>query len=346
MKPKIYIAHQYGDVTHFKALYDYAGSAGYRVSGQIILGKRTLRNKVIQSIRDKRYKDAIIMMWEKFRFYTLHNKILIVGLAPYDGMMIKYEKIFKRNRTFYMTSWTTWDGTDFPRGNIGNKQDYERILRTCFEGVFCVSEKAQKSIKNFLGNTSVVNHAIDYDLYKKKEHISVDKKKYLYIGQYIERKNISVILKWLEKFDKGNVEVFFAGSGELEHIICESAKKDSRITNLGFCTKRELQGMICKYDYVVLPSKEEPFGIVLLEALASGVPCIVSNADGPMEIITDEYNGFVFDLDEGQDGFNKVMERSYYITDGEYICMSKNALESGKKYDSKNVICKWLELLA
>ena len=345
-RSKIFIAHQYGDESHFKALYDNAKKYGYMVSDQIILNNGSLKYKIKQAFLQKHYLRAFSYIFNRINFYFLRKKILIVGLAPYDDLMLKYEPIFKRNRCFYMTSWTTWDGTNFPRGSISNKQDYERILKTCFEGAFCVSQKCSNNIKPIISNTSVVNHAISYAEYKKKKiEVSNPQKQFLFIGQYIERKNIRLILSYMEYNKNPNIKMTFIGSGELEELINNHAKTDSRIVNKGFLSKKQLQNTLCTYDFLVLPSKAEPFGIVLLEALACGVPCIVSDADGPREIITDNFNGLVFSLSDSQNNFNSIMERGISLSSEEYFNMSKNALDSGKKYDSDSVILNWLNLL-
>lgn len=48
-------------------------------------------------------------------------------------------------------------------------------------------------------------------------------------------------------------------------------------------------------DVLLLPSYREGFPNVLLEASAMGVPCAVSNVNGCNEIITDGYNGWIFE---------------------------------------------------
>ena len=47
------------------------------------------------------------------------------------------------------------------------------------------------------------------------------------------------------------------------------------------------------FDVFVLPSREEPFGIVLIEAMAEALPVIVTDTDGPSFIVRDKDTGFV-----------------------------------------------------
>ncbi len=48
------------------------------------------------------------------------------------------------------------------------------------------------------------------------------------------------------------------------------------------------------FDIFVCPSDHEPFGLVLLEAMASGIPVVASDSGGPLEIIEDGKDGFLF----------------------------------------------------
>ena len=47
---------------------------------------------------------------------------------------------------------------------------------------------------------------------------------------------------------------------------------------------------------LILPSQNEPFGIVLLEALARGIPVIASRCEGPADIVQEGINGWLFDV--------------------------------------------------
>jgi glycosyltransferase involved in cell wall biosynthesis len=52
------------------------------------------------------------------------------------------------------------------------------------------------------------------------------------------------------------------------------------------------------FDCLVLASKDEPFGLVLLEAMRAGLPVVASNAGGVPEIITNEVNGLLFEPED------------------------------------------------
>lgn len=59
----------------------------------------------------------------------------------------------------------------------------------------------------------------------------------------------------------------------------------NKICFYGIKTKQEIAGFMRQSDFFVLPSLHETFGVVLIEALASGVPVIATNIGGPNEII-------------------------------------------------------------
>ena len=64
-------------------------------------------------------------------------------------------------------------------------------------------------------------------------------------------------------------------------------------------------------DLTILPSSKEALGLVLIESMAAGTPCIGTNSGGISEIITDGVDGFLFkqyDSNDLADKIRKIME--------------------------------------
>lgn len=347
---KIYILHEYGDESHFKALYKCAYQYGFEVSPQIILQNKSIIKKfIIDILKYKKIKAAIKQLFQNLedrkKINSLNGQIIIAGIAPYNKILNRYKKAFQNNYSYYFTSWTCWDGSSFPKGTISNKCEFEQTLKKCFNGAFCVTKNTESQIKSIISRTAIVGHSIECCLYKKKDIFKNKKKRFVFLGRYVHRKNIGLILQWLKNNPDADIEIDFIGSGELKKDIDTCKRSDKRINERGMFSKEKIQSELCTYDYLILPSEKEPFGIVLIEALASGVPCIVSNADGPAEIIDNEKNGFIFDLRDREKSFDEVMKKSIFLNEEKYQNMSKAAIDKSKFYDVNNIIKKWMSLL-
>lgn len=78
--------------------------------------------------------------------------------------------------------------------------------------------------------------------------------------------------------------------GELESLADREHVRDGT-TFAGFIDDDELVAALKSSDVVVVPSRFEPFGIVALEAMAAGVPLVVSRVGGLAEIVEDSVDG-------------------------------------------------------
>lgn len=346
---EIYICHQYLDKSHFFALYRCAEKNGYVIKDYIILGKRHIMNRMgKQMLYEHKFVLAIIECVQSLiklrNLRKLNNKIIIVGLAPYDYRMNKYANVFKRNKSIYFTSWQFWDGTNFPMGDLQNKLEFEKLLKTSFTAAACVSKVTERQVKEFIPRTAVVNHSIPVTEYRKKNK-NMEENRYLFLGRLAQVKNVNYILDYLKKNPFANIEIDIAGRGKLLVDIQNAEKKDKRIHYLGHLTKDEIKVNLHKYKYLILPSKEEPFGIVLLEALAAGVPSIVSTALGPDEIIEDGKTGLKFDLSDGYNGFGMAMKRAQQLQNDEYEMMVQNCLLECQNYSEESIFKKWKAIL-
>jgi glycogen(starch) synthase len=118
----------------------------------------------------------------------------------------------------------------------------------------------------------------------------------LYVGRLVPEKGPQVAVEAmpdiLRQFPKA--KLLIAGTGPMEdHLRKQLAdlRLGASVELLGMQRDRALRELYGKAHVAVFPSSYEPFGIVALEAMASGVPCIVGDAGGLSEIIRHSVTG-------------------------------------------------------
>src|SRR5205807_6553263 len=95
----------------------------------------------------------------------------------------------------------------------------------------------------------------------------------------------------------GNVRFLVAGSGTHERELREQAKRLGLWEHgsfLGWIGDDVLHSLYRISDLCVVPSIYEPFGLVALEAMASGCPCVVADTGGLREVVPNEGVGLRF----------------------------------------------------
>lgn len=110
------------------------------------------------------------------------------------------------------------------------------------------------------------------------------------MGRFVAKKGFDVFLKALAELELRGVafEAVIGGSGEEEETLeklCAQFGLEERVRFIGWV--EEKQKFFHDIDIFCLPSLHEPFGIVLLEAMAHGLPIVSSLSEGPREIGTD-----------------------------------------------------------
>lgn len=195
---------------------------------------------------------------------------------------------------------------------------FKTELEKAYENAKCIAcrsyvlkEKFLKLYPQYEDKTFVAPSGIDEEKIVKKEWQEKEKIKVLTCGQFIKRKNIDKVIKACEKLE--NIELTVIGSGR------EKLKKISqKPIFLGQISHEDVLAKMRESDIFILPSKNETFGMVYLEALASGCITVCSKNDGIDGIIKDSINGFLCEdveevLDRILDFENKnlILENSY-----------------------------------
>ncbi len=118
----------------------------------------------------------------------------------------------------------------------------------------------------------------------------------LFVGRLVKEKGVLTLLEAFHKLRQSgnNSELVIVGDGPMrEELAKEAARRgiDKRVTFTGFVDEATLVSAYRSSDVFVLPSLYEPFGMVALEAMASGTPVVVSDVGGLSEIVEDGHTG-------------------------------------------------------
>jgi glycogen(starch) synthase len=121
----------------------------------------------------------------------------------------------------------------------------------------------------------------------------------LLVGRLVHEKGFQFALEALPGLIArlGNVRFIVAGSGTAEHELRAQAGElglDAHGTFLGWIGDDVLHSLYRVADLTVVPSIYEPFGLVALEAMASGCPCLVADTGGLREVVPNEDVGLRF----------------------------------------------------
>jgi glycosyltransferase involved in cell wall biosynthesis len=120
--------------------------------------------------------------------------------------------------------------------------------------------------------------------------------KFIYVGQLIQRKNVSLIIDAMEEFTESDVELIIVGSGVQEKRLKKLSNRspNRKISWTGSMPMNEAHQIIANSDCLILPSFYDGWGAVVAEALMVGTPVICSNVCGASEIVISSKVGGVF----------------------------------------------------
>lgn len=129
---------------------------------------------------------------------------------------------------------------------------------------------------------------IKVDKKAKRKEIGVPEDAFLLfsVGELNENKNHQIIIKALAKLDNPNVHYAIAGVGDKREYLIELAKDigvSNQIHLLGY--RKDIAEINYIADVFCFPSKREGLSVSLMEAMACGLPCLVSKIRGNTDLI-------------------------------------------------------------
>lgn len=220
--------------------------------------------------------------------------------------------------------------------------------------VICVSNVSSDHLK-YVNKKNKKNIIIEngVDLFKfkpiskgEKENIKnkfnyADKKVLLFVGHEFVNKRLDLTLETLSMLDESFILWIIGGRAKNRLYIdslSEKYKVKHRVLFLG--TIDQPQEFMAAADYFILLSDYETWGMVAVEALASGTPCIMTNVGCASSVIIDGYNGYI--VNNAYEASNAIKQLDI---NSDKINYSSNCRSSVIKYSWKNITQKYIDAL-
>lgn len=142
----------------------------------------------------------------------------------------------------------------------------------------------------------VITNGVDINYYTPQESMD-DKINLLFVSRLIEGKGLQFLLVQMKKIIQecnNKVHLTVVGDGPYRNVLEEIVSEEEigqYVSFVGYKNKEQLAAYYQKADMFVLPSEKEGMPNVVLEAMASGLPVIMTPCEGSAELVRD--NGAV-----------------------------------------------------
>lgn len=131
------------------------------------------------------------------------------------------------------------------------------------------------------------------------------------VGELNENKNNRIIISALEKLKNKNIHYILCGEGDKKEALKEMAESSGVSENVHFVGYRtDIKALYNASDCFVMPSYREGLSRSAMEAMASGLPCILSDIRGNRDLIDNGSGGFLCKPDDAS-GFSEAVSKLF-----------------------------------
>lgn len=302
----------------------------------------------------KRYTLEIpleLNMWDRYQ------RIRAVGINFYRSIC-RLRKFFKRYQFDYIYTTTPLNSLEVsitdPALNsklvisehasaFSVNSIYQMIKQYLYPRVYCISVPNRMDAKVYRKwgcNSIYIPHIVTFIPQKRNR---LDTKIALSVGRYTSDKRQELLIRcWSKIKDKRGWVLWIVGAGEEENRL-RRLIDELHVTDSVFLipSRKNIELIYRKSSLFLFTSRAEGFGMVLLEAMSFGIPCISFDCpSGPRDIIKNELNGYLVDNGNGPALTETISD--YFMLPAEKIdYMSRNAMETVEKWKTDKIMKKW-----
>ena len=180
-----------------------------------------------------------------------------------------------------------------------------------YDMLFAISKAVKKDIES-KGNFPIelVYNGVKDELIKKKNNVLKKGNFKIVVISRLEHKKkgqdlvLNAIKLLINKDKITNFHIDFIGEGSSKEFLLRQAEElaiDQYVSFLGSKSRNYIYDNLCNYDLLIQPSRYEGFGLTIVEAMFAKIPVLVSDIDGPLEIVNNGEYGIIFKNDNSNE---------------------------------------------
>lgn len=236
----------------------------------------------------------------------------------------------------------------------------EKLLARFTDVLITINEEDYKlaNKKKFKAHRIELVHGVGIDLEKFRPQTNQLKselrKSYLfeeddfiliYVAELSTRKNQEVLIKAVSllKYEIPKIKLLLVGKGELDNDYAELIEKlnlEDNVFLLGY--RSDVANLMLLSDVSVSSSLQEGLPVNIMEAMATGLPLIVSNCRGNKDLVKDMRNGFLVKHNVARDFAMRINE--IYESSILKIGFCQNNIEDINKFSISNILVRMKEI--
>lgn len=255
------------------------------------------------------------------------NKYDYVIMSEYSQIMSYL--VAKRHDHVYIYNGLYYNLFKIPATEFFYDMLFCKQINCTAKKTFCKTQMAAEFIESKgIVNTAVVGVGLDVSKFESEIYINKEtsellkemegKRNLLYVGSIIPRKNTELLIKAFIELKKKeefeDVQLVIVGKGDSSYQKkCKELISDLKVNDIVWCEfikNSQLKYIYQKAYAFMLPSVQEIFGMVLLEAMYFGVPVVASHSAGAGTLIQNRQNGIIiegFKVDEWVDELSTLL---------------------------------------
>ena len=267
---------------------------------------------------------------------------------PHASAAFSAQQILK-TRNIDLPFITTLHGTDITL--LGKDKSFQPVIEFAInqsDAVTAVSESLKEDTYQFFDfkkNIEVIPNFIDPSLYRFAEDIELraqfaekDEVIITHISNFRKVKRMDDVIRIFEGVQKQlSAKLLLVGDGPELHQAKNLTRELGISEKVFFLGKsKRIEQITSISDVFLLPSEKESFGLVALEAMASGVAVVSSNVGGLPEVNKDGVTGFLNEVGDIEGMIASVLT---ILNDKDTLDRFKtNALEHSQKFDLNKIV--------